>query len=52
MTYEFCMKLVTNWNGRTDTLAVKIDVLYLMGRITLEQYTEIMGYLGVPSNNE
>jgi len=51
-TYEFCKQLVGSWNGRVDSITTRIDAIYLMGRITAEQYIELMSILGVPANNE
>ena len=43
MTYKLCKKLIEL--GRTEGLADKIDVYYAAGRLTTEQYRELMGLL-------
>ena len=41
MTYNLCKKLIEA--GRMD--AIKLDVYYAAGRLTDEEYTELMGML-------
>jgi len=43
MTYKLCKKLIEL--GRTEGLADKIDVYYAAGRLTTEQYQELMRLL-------
>jgi hypothetical protein len=43
MTYKLCKKLIEL--GRTEGLADKIDVYYAAGRLTTEQYRELMDLL-------
>ena len=45
MTYNLCKKLVEA--GRMD--ANKLDAFYAAGRLTDEQYTELMALLNSPS---
>lgn len=44
MIYNLCKRLIAM--GKTDGLAEKVDVYYLAGRITTEQYKELMEELG------
>ena len=46
MTYNLCKKLIEA--GRMD--ANKLDVFYAAGRLTDEQYTELMALLMVNKN--
>ena len=43
MTYMLCRKLIAA--GRTEGLAGKVDIFFAAGRLTAEQYTELMGIL-------
>lgn len=43
MTYKLVMALIAA--GKTEGLADKVDVFYAAGRLTDEQYTEIMEIL-------
>ena len=43
MTYKLCLKLITV--GKTDGLADKIDVYFAAGRLTEEQYTDLISRL-------
>lgn len=43
MTYKLCRKLIEL--GRTAGLADKMDVYFAAGRLTEEEYTELMGLL-------
>lgn len=42
-TYKLVMKLINA--GKTEGLADKVDVYYAAGRITAEEYEELMGIL-------
>lgn len=44
MTYKLCLKLIAV--GKTDGLADKIDVYFAAGRLTEEQYMDLMSKLG------
>ena len=44
MSYILFLKLIEA--GKTFGLAEKADVMYTLGRLTGEQYTEIMNKLG------
>lgn len=44
MTYKLCLKLINA--GKTDGLADKIDVYFAAGRLTEEEYAELMSMLG------
>lgn len=46
MLYRTLLKLKER-NGLTDDLKNKIDVFFAVGRITEEQYNELMGYYNV-----
>ena len=43
MTYKLCLKLIAV--GKTDGLADKIDVYFAAGRLTEEQYTDLISRL-------
>ena len=43
MTYKLCLKLIEL--GRTNGLADKLDVYFAAGRLTEEQYTELIAML-------
>lgn len=43
MTYKLCKRLIAL--GRTDGLADKLDVYFAAGRLTAEEYEELMGML-------
>ncbi len=43
MAYRICKALINT--GNTAGLADKIDVFYAAGRLTDEQYTELIGLL-------
>lgn len=43
MTYKLCKKLIEL--GRTAGLADKLDVYFAVGRLTEEEYTDLMGML-------
>lgn len=43
MTYKLCKKLIEL--GRTEGLADKLDVYFAAGRLTTEEYEELMGML-------
>ena len=43
MTYKLCLKLIAV--GKTDRLADKIDVYFAAGRLTEEQYTDLISRL-------
>lgn len=43
MTYKLCLKLIAI--GKTDGLADKVDVYYAAGRLTDEQYTDLINRL-------
>lgn len=47
MAYTLCKKLIAL--GKTEGLADKIDVYFAAGRLTAEQYEELIGLL---TNNE
>lgn len=40
MTYNLCVRLIAA--GRTGGLANKLDVFFAAGRLTAEQYTELI----------
>lgn len=44
MTYKLCLRLIKA--GKTDGLADKIDVYFAAGRLTEEEYAELMSMLG------
>lgn len=44
MIYNLCKRLIAM--GKTAGLAEKVDVYYLAGRLTTEQYKELMEELG------
>lgn len=43
MTYKLCIKLIRA--GKTDGLADKLDVYFAAGRLTEEEYKELMSML-------
>lgn len=45
MLYTFIKKLISV--GKTDGLPAKVDVFYAAGKLTDEEYTEIIGLLAV-----
>lgn len=45
MTYNYCKKIIANGNYNKDDMLDKLDVFLLAGRITDEQYKELVGLL-------
>ena len=52
MTYEFCIKLIEKGYGRTSWFVGRIDVLYMLGRLTTEEYLDLIEKLGVITIND
>lgn len=51
MAYALCKKLIAL--GRTEGLSDKLDVYFAAGRLTAEEYRELMGLLsGGDDENE
>lgn len=48
MTYQLCLRMLENPNYTKEQLTEKFDVLYLMNRLTQEQYTDLMNILNPP----
>ena len=45
MTYQLCLKMIDNPLYSKEELKEKFDVLYLMNRLTQEEYTELINIL-------
>lgn len=45
MTYNYCKKIIANGNYNKDDMLDKLDVFLLAGRITDEQYNELVALL-------
>lgn len=46
MTYTYCKKVITNGTyGTKESMMEKLDIFILNGRITQEQYTELVAQL-------
>lgn len=50
--YVLLKRLIATKNYRKEELEYKIDVFYTMGRITDEQYLELLGLLNQPIHVE
>ena len=50
--YVLLKRLIATKNYRKEALEYKIDVFYTMGRITDEQYLELLGLLNPPIHVE
>ena len=50
--YVLLKRLIATKNYRKEELEYKIDVFYTMGRITDEQYLELLGLLNPPIHVE
>lgn len=48
MTYKLCLKMLGNPMFSKEELKSKFDVLYLMNRLTEEEYKELMSKLEPP----
>lgn len=45
MTYELCLKMIDNPLYTKEELENKFDVLYLMNRLTQEEYQDLINRL-------
>lgn len=45
MTYGYCKKIITRGNYDKQDMTDKLDVFLLAGRISNEEYTELIGLI-------
>lgn len=52
MTYQLCLRMLENTLYTKEELMLKYDTLYLMGRLTESDYTDLMNKLNPPTVEE
>jgi len=45
MTYKVCKRLIQNGNYEKEDMLIKLDVFLLAGRLTTDEYNELVSLL-------